>query len=147
MANSLLYRLFRIGGIPGTLRSPLEAEGIVVADEGIGGCYIAHDLSMPGTRSRRRREGFVGFLVLTRQRLVAYGYRRRQINIAVDDPKLSQLCIQLTGPQEIALSFETSAFHDDWRGVVELRFRTGKARRFYDTLIGIGLSEGVADGG
>ena len=144
MTGLTLCRLFRLGRIPGKLRALLASEGIVVADEGITGCYIARDLKAPGKGYRFRREGFCGFLAITRKRIVAYSFKRRQINIASDDPKLPLLHARLAGPREIALSFESSAFHDDWHGVVELRFASDRARQFVDTLTALGASAGSA---
>jgi hypothetical protein len=40
MNKTLLYRLFGLGRIPRHLRPLVESEGIVVADEGIGGWFI-----------------------------------------------------------------------------------------------------------
>ncbi len=37
MTKTILYRLFKAGGIPDKLRPVLESENIVVCDEGING--------------------------------------------------------------------------------------------------------------
>ena len=50
MSKTLLFRLFGAGKIPEKIRPHLEAEGIVVADEGIGGWYRTRDLKAPGKR-------------------------------------------------------------------------------------------------
>ncbi len=139
MGKTILYRLLRIGGIPKKLRPVLESEEIVVSDEGIGGCYIAKDFKAPGKRYIHRREGFSGCLVVTKKRIVCYTYRKRQINISVDDPGLSALCVKLLEPEKISLSFEAEVFHKDRRGVIEFQFKTEKAPKFYDVMGAIGL--------
>ncbi|MEJ2637479.1 MAG: hypothetical protein P8184_19595 [Calditrichia bacterium] len=146
MSKTILYRLFRIGGIPRDLRPVLEAERIVVSDEGIGGWYITPNLKAPGRRSIKRREGFSGFLTVTKTRMVCYTYGRPQINIAVDDPRLSKLYIKLPEPQILSLSFESSVFHKDWKGLIEFRFHTGKALEFYEVMRSIGILPGSAEG-
>jgi hypothetical protein len=50
MKKTLPYRLFGLGRIPRQLRPMLESEGIVVADEGIGGWFITKHVNGPGRR-------------------------------------------------------------------------------------------------
>jgi hypothetical protein len=116
----------------------LESEGIVVADEGIGGWFIAKHVTGPGRRYRKRAEGFSGCLVVTKQRILCYTYGKRQINISVDDPKVSELHVTLPKAETLSIAFESSVFRGDWAGVIEYRFNTERARLFHDTLISIG---------
>jgi len=138
MGHTLLYRLFKIGCIPKKLRPVLEAEGMVVVDEGIGGWVITKNVKGPGKRFRHRLEGFSGFLAITKKRAIAYTYWKRQINSSVEDPRISALYVNLSSPQSIVLSFESSKFSDDWQGIIKLRFKTSKAQKFYDVLMDIG---------
>jgi len=96
MKKTLLYRLFGLGKIPRQLRSMVESEGIIVADEGIGGLFIAKHVNGPGRRYRNRAEGFTGCLVVTKKRVLCYTYGKRQINISVDDPRVSELQVTHT---------------------------------------------------
>lgn len=143
MGKSIFYRLFKLGRIPQDLQTVLEMEGIVVSDEGIGGWYVTKDLKSPGRRSKYRKEGFSGFLVITKTRVLAYTFKKRQVNIAVDDPNMSKLYAELVGSEKITLSFETSSFHDDWQGVIELQFNTPKAQDFYEALLDVGVQSGT----
>jgi len=143
MGKSIFYRLFKLGHIPQDLQTVLETEGIVVSDEGISGWYVTKNLKAPGRRSKYRKEGFSGFLVIIKTRILAYTFKKRQINIAVDDPNISKLYAELVGSEKITLSFETSSFHDDWQGVVELRFNTPKAQDFYAALLDMGVQSGT----
>jgi len=146
MGKSMLYRLLGIGSIPKKLRPVLETEGIVVSDEGMGGWYITGNVKGPGKRFIHRREGFSGCLVVTEKRVIGYTNWKRQINIAVDDPKLSSLYVELLDPQRFSISFESSVFREDWQGVVEFRFRSEKAQEFHDVLTALGVQEGAAAG-
>jgi len=147
MGKSIFYRVFKLGSIPKKLRSVLETEGIVVSDEGIGGWYVTKNLKAPGRRSKYRKEGFSGFLVITKTRVLAYTFKKRQINISVDDPNISNLYAELVNSEKLTLSFETSSFHENWRGIVELRFNTPKAQAFYDALLDAGVQSGTVSGG
>lgn len=144
MSKTLLYRLFGVGKIPEKIRPTLESEGIVVSDEGMGGWYVTRDFSAPGKRFINRKEGFSGCMVVTRKRLVCYTNRKRQINISVDDPGVSALYVALTGSSTFAVSFESSMFRDDCNGIIELRFKSGKAREFYDVMRALGVQQGAA---
>ena len=77
--------------------------------------------------------------------MVCYTYWKQQINISVGDPKISLLYIELIKPQTIAISFESSMFHDDWQGVIEFRFKTEKVQDFHDALTAICVQQGTAE--
>jgi len=137
MSKTLLYRLFRVGGIPKRLRPILEDEGIIVADEGIGGWLITRDFRAPGRRFRNRAEGFTGFLAITSKRVVAFAYGKPVINVPVDDPRLSGFEVRLNHPAQLEISFEASVFRPGWQGRMVLRFDTPKARQFYSGVLAL----------
>ena len=60
MAKSLLYRLFGAGKIPAPLMSQLNAEGIILFDEGVKGSVTYRNFRAPGKRFSWRRQGFAG---------------------------------------------------------------------------------------
>jgi hypothetical protein len=134
MKKTLLYRLFGLGKIPRQMLPMIESEGIVVADEGIGGWFITKHVNGPGRRYRNRAEGFSGCLVVTKKRILCYTYGKRQINISVDDPRVSELQVTLPRAETLSIAFESSVFREDWRGVMEFRFNTERAQLFHDVL-------------
>lgn len=144
MKKSWLYRWFGLGAVPRKLRRVLAAEGIVIADEGMGGWFIARDVRATGKRYWRRREYFIGCLVLTSQRIIGFTYHKRQINIATDDPRLSRLFASVPETGVLEISFEAAEFRDNWSGVLEFVFKTDLARAFYDALIATGVQDGQA---
>ena len=146
MQKSILYKLFRVGSIPRKIRPILEQESIVLAEEGMAGWFIARNVKGPVKRYVHRREGFSGCLVITRKRIICYTYWKRQINISVDDPRLSKLYADATGQQGLSISFESSVFRDGWEGVIEYRFKTDKADQFQDALTSLGVQKGLARG-
>ncbi len=142
MKKTILYRLFRFGAIPKKLRPILENEGIVIFDEGMGGWFITKNVKGPGKRYRCRAEGFSGCLVITKKRIICFTYWKRQINISVEDPKLSKLYVNVPRWQTLSISFESSVFLDGWEGVIEFRFNTDKALKFQEVLRSLGAKDG-----
>ncbi len=137
MKKTLLYRYFKIGGIPKKLRPVLESEGIVVSDEGIGGWVFLRDFRAPGKRFLHRITGFSGFLVITHRRIIAYAYWKPVINVPVDDPRVSAIKSALLDPEHLELSLESSIFHADWQGRIVLKLNTSKARSFHSAISSI----------
>jgi hypothetical protein len=144
MKKALSYRLFGLGRVPRKWRLLIEQEGILVADEGMPGWFIAHNVKGPGKRYWRRAEGFSGCLVVTLQRILCFTYWKCQINIATQDPRLSALHVSVPSPNRLSLSFESAAFRPGWQGVVEYRFGTVQAQAFRDMLTGLGVRSGAA---
>lgn len=144
MKKSWLYRWFGLGAIPRKLRPTLAAEGVVIADEGMAGWFVTGNVRAPGKRYWRRREFFTGCLVVTSQRILGYTYYRRQINLATDDPKISRLSATVPEPEILRISFESSDFRDNWRGVLVYIYKTDKARAFYEALMAVGVQPGQA---
>ncbi len=144
--KTLLYRLFGLGSVPKKLLPLLEREGIVVSDEGMGGSFVATHVDAPGKRYRHRSEGFSASLVVTNERVVCHTYGKRQINISVEDPKISGLFVDLVDEGKLSLSFESSDFRDGWSGVLEFRFNTDQAHQFREALINHGARQGTAPG-
>lgn len=145
MKKTLLYRWFGIGAIPKKIRPALETEGIVAADEGMGGWFVAKNVKGPKKRYIRRREGFVGCLVITRKRIVCYTFGKRQMHISVDDPAIADLCADLPEKEILAVSFDAGRFRSGWQGILEFRFNTDQADRLYQALTAAGVRPGRAD--
>ena len=138
MKKTILFRLFGIGGIPGKFRPALDAEGIRVVDEGMSGRMISRNVRGPGKWSVQRSEGFSGSLVVTEKRILCFTYGKRQINLSTDDPKVSELCVNLPGENTLSISFESGLFREGWSGRIEYRFNTDKAFQFRDALLAVG---------
>lgn len=142
MIAAFLNRIFGVGQVPKRVLPQLEAETIELCAEGITGWFLTDKLRAPGKRFFRRREGFIGCLVLTKQRLIAYSFFKRQINIALNDPGLSNLYVSVIGPDVLSIAFESSLFREGWQGHIEFRFNTDKAQRFYSALVSHGAQRG-----
>ena len=141
--KSVLYRMFGIAAVPRKLLPFLKQEDIVVSDEGMKGWFITKNVKAPGKRYHHRREGFLSWLVVTRERILCYTYWKRQINISIKDPKISELCFSVPNDETLSISFESSVFRDGWNGIIELRFQTEKALEFFNALQKTGAQQGV----
>ena len=133
---------FGLGAIPKKLRPVLETEHIVVADEGMGGRFICRDVKGPGKRYTHRSEGFFGCLVVTKKRIICFTFGKRQINIAADDPKVSEFLVDIPEKDKLSISFEASAFRTGWEGVMMYHFNTNKAQEFLEVLTSMGARQG-----
>jgi len=134
MKKSFLYRLFKLGAIPNKVVPIIENEGIVISDEGMAGWFITKDVKGPGKRYRYRKEGFSGWLAVKNKRILCYTFRKRQINIPVDDPRIDSIHVGTPSVEALSISFESSVFREGWEGEIELRFKTEKAKQFYKIL-------------
>lgn len=146
MKKSILYKMFGLGAIPKKQRSALQAEGIIVADEGIAGKFITRNVRGPGIRYSRRSEGFSGCLVITKKRVICYTYSKLQINMAIDDPRISDIYFDTQGDEVLSISFDSSLFREGWKGVIEFRFKTEKTSQFSEVLKSIGAQRGAPQG-
>jgi len=81
--------------------------------------------------------------VITKKRVLCYTYWKRQINIPVDHPKISELYFSIPKTNMLSVAFESSVFMDGWEGVIEFRFTTDKVQQFSDALKVIGAQQGA----
>jgi hypothetical protein len=134
MAKTLLYRLFGAGKIPAQWRATIEAEGIVLFDEGIAGTVTYRDFRSPGRRASWKKSAFSGAIALTGIRLLALQFSSPVINVPLDDDRLRQMQFSVEGDDRILIGFNANLFHDDWSGTLEYRFRTPQAATFLQSL-------------
>jgi hypothetical protein len=134
MAKSLLYRLFSAGKIPAPLMTELNAEGIVLIDEGVKGSVTYRNFSAPGRASSWRRQGFAASIALTKQRLVALAFSNFAINVPLSDQRLRAMHYSVAANGSLCVTFDASLFHADWSGTIEYRFKTPEAQRLLELL-------------
>lgn len=135
MGKTWMYRFFGAGKLPQKLREKLEAEEIVLLDEGIGGSITYENFRAPGKASNWKRSIFTGAVVLTKTRFVGLAYVRPVINLPYDDPRLPAVQVTLPEPEVLSVAFDAATFHDDWSGSIECRFKTAHAQQIRDALM------------
>lgn len=144
MKKTILFRLFGLGAFPKKFRPTLDSEEIVVADEGLAGWFVTKNVKGPGKRYINRIEGFSGCLAVTKKRIVCFSYSKCQINVSIEDPRISDIFVCVPKAETLSIFFESSTFRDGWTGMIEFRFRTEKAQQFYETLKSIGAQPGIS---
>jgi hypothetical protein len=133
MAKSLLYRLLGVGKVPGPLLSQLQAEGLILMDEGVKGSVTYLDFHAPGRRDAWRRVWGTAAIALTKVRLLALQNSATVIDVPLADERLRALRYSSEGGA-LCIAFDASLFHADWSGTIEYRFRTPEAQRFLELL-------------
>ena len=136
MAKTFLHRIFGLGRIPKKMRPSLEAEGIVLLDEGIGGSITFRNFRAPWKRYQYRRNYFTGSVVLTGKRFAAFQWSSPIIHVPLDDKRMKELHCSVEGESTLCVRFDPSAFHQDWSGSIEVRLSTLQARLFLERLRG-----------
>jgi hypothetical protein len=134
MGKTLLYRLFGIGKIPAQQNTAIQAEGIVLFDEGISGSVTFIDFRAPGKRASWRRQWFTGSIALTQTRLIAFHYSGKAIDVPLTDERLRQMKFALEGESTLMIAFDPALFHKDWSGTIEYRYKTQEARAFLERI-------------
>lgn len=139
----LLYRWFGLGKLSSRVRPVLESEDIVLMDEGMPGSMTARRVKGPWKYQHYRWRGFYGNLVITKKRIIAYAFWTRQINVELDDERISKLFVDKTSENAIDISFQLAEFRDSWQGEMSYRFYTEKADDFMKKMIEAGVSKGT----
>jgi hypothetical protein len=127
--KTLLHRLFGLGKLPKGARPAIDAEGIVLVDEGIGGWVKLRRFRAPGRYHSSRSSWFTGSLVITGLRFAAFAFSRPIINVPLAGERLGDLEITASDDR-LVVRFEASQFNPQHSGSVEYRFRTDLARSF-----------------
>ena len=128
MAKTLLYRLFKSGRVPTDSMEQIQAEGVVLMEEGIGGSITFRNFRAPGRRHGFKKSWFSGSIVLTHQHLLAFAFSRPVIGVAWNYRKISRLKCVARDRKTLSISYDASVFNDDWSGDVEVRYSTPTAQ-------------------
>ena len=136
MAKSLLHRLFRFGRLPKRFRTEIEREGIVVVDEGLGVRVTYRKFRAPGTYYGRKTMWFVGSIVLTKKRFACYrgGTLPPVFEVPVDHDSFKAFRFDIDEKSRLKILIDAPAFQEGWKGSIECRVPTDKARGFLTAL-------------
>ena len=135
MNQNILYRLFGLGKLPKGQKDTLEAEGFILFEEGVRGSVTYKDYKAPGKHFSKKRSWFIGSLVITQKRVIAFAFFQRLLNIPFEDPLISKLNVAVEDDKCLCLSFDASDFYPDRSGTVECRFITSQALLFQERLL------------
>jgi hypothetical protein len=129
MAN-IFYKLFGCGALPQPMRPVLEAEGIVLVDEGVSGSVCFKKFRAPGKRYSYRRNGVVASLVITKLRFAVFNFGTSFVNLPLERAQLDKINPAIDGKGRLTVSFDTADFYPNATGNVSGRFATAKAYDF-----------------
>ena len=129
MLTYLLHRVFGAGRIPSDMLPTLQNEGVLYLEEGRRGTITYRNYSTPGRYTSWRKQGFVGALALSSQRIVVYGWSARLMDLLYSEPVSKQVAFSCETPTRLLAAFNANAFHKDRSGQIELRFNTPQAEQ------------------
>jgi hypothetical protein len=132
--KSFLYTLFKLGRVPQKALPALEAESIVLLDEGLRASVTFRNFRAPGRFHTYKSSAFAGSLVLTEQRFAGFAFSKPVINVGLHDDRLRALEISVPRDGVLSVHFDPSVFDLQSSGSVEFRFRTEKALLFLERL-------------
>lgn len=129
MFGKLFLRLFGSGRLPAEGASLIAGDPTALVAESLVGSVTVVNFRAPGRYSSWRRQWFLGSLAVTKDRLVAYRYCKRLVNVPWDDPRVQQIKFSVPKPGCLLLAYDASLFQPTWSGIIELRFTTADADR------------------
>lgn len=134
MFGKWFLRLFGSGRLPPEGASLIAADPNPLIAESLVCSITFVNFRAPGRYSAWRRQWFLGSLAVAKDRLVAYRYRRRLVNVPWDDPRIRQIKFSVPQPSCLSLAYDARLFQPTWSGTMELRFATADAERILNAI-------------
>ena len=134
MRKSWLYRFFKLGRVPRNALPALQAEGIVLLEEGLCGSVMLKNFRAPGRYHHYKGSFFAGSLVLTEQRFAAFDFSKPLVNIPLHDDRLRALEISVPREGVLEVQFDPSVFDLQASGSVRVRYSTDTALTYLERL-------------
>jgi hypothetical protein len=125
------------GTLKPELRVALEAEGLVLIEEGLGGSVRYKRFRAPGRRHHGKVTGERIGLAVSEERLVVYcrSGRTKLIDTPFSDPRMSMLDISLQGDDTVAIRIDYDrADVPNVSGEIKILTRTPNAANIVDHL-------------
>ena len=129
MFGKFFLRLFGSGRLPPDGARLVGADPQTLIAESLVGSITLVNFRAPGRYSAWRRRWFLGSLAVAKDRLVAYRYGKRLVNVLWDDPRVRQIKFSVPQPSCLLLAYDASLFQPTWTGTIEIRFTTPDAER------------------
>ncbi|MEM9302203.1 MAG: hypothetical protein AAGE01_08845 [Pseudomonadota bacterium] len=129
MRKSLLYRWFGLGKVPRAQREVLEAESIVLLDEGLRGLLTLRRFRGPGRFHSLKKSTFAGSIAVTRTRFVAFAFSRPVVNLPLASEHIDRLQLSIPSEGQLLIEFDAGDFDERCSGEVQCRFHTAIARK------------------
>jgi len=125
--KTLGYRTFGFGRLPSRWLQRLEAEGILVRDEGVSIQVTYRHYRAPGRRYGFKRSLGSGSFALTKQRLAVFYYRWPVFNLPMKHDAWSSIALSVPQASVVQITCDASSLDSQKSGQVEIRMRTERA--------------------
>ncbi|MBI5095185.1 MAG: hypothetical protein HZB26_22470 [Candidatus Hydrogenedentes bacterium] len=135
MSKSWLYTLFGMGRVPRGERAALEAEGVVLLEEGLTVSALLRNYRAPKVYAWWHWNWGAGSLVVTKQRLVAYALGRRMADIPLPLTTGGRTRVWIEKHRRLCVEFHAADLFPDRSGKVTLRYRTFDADHIEATIL------------
>jgi hypothetical protein len=132
--NPLRRLLLGAGRLPDPLRAGLDADGIVLLDEGLAGSVTYRHYRAPGRRSSYRKEAVSGAIAVSNRRLVVWAGRTKHIDLPRVGGFLATIDISVEQPDRVRFGYDAGRYNPDRSGTVEVRLRTARAAQVVELL-------------
>jgi hypothetical protein len=129
-----LQKLLGTAKMSQNYRAEIEAEGIVLIDEGIRGSVTYTKFRRPGKYAGWQKSFILGHLALSNKRLLAIGWYTPVINVPLSDERLHRMSFAFEGEDILYVRFDANLFQPTWSGTIEYRFHTPQAQAYLDKL-------------
>jgi hypothetical protein len=121
-------------------RAELEAEGVELIEEGLGGWVDYRRYRAPGKRFHGKRVTTRGAIAITRRRLVVVWVGEfERLEVPFDAPAPASLSVAAEEGL-VRFAFEAADFDPRCSGEVEVRLVTGSAQRVADWVSALGAA-------
>lgn len=118
--------------MPKKVLPALEAEGIVLLDEGLRGSITLRNYRAPGRVHSYKSSLFAGSLVITEMRFAGFAFSKALIDIPLHDDRLRALEVSAPNDGLLSIGFDASVFDLQRSGTVECRYHTEHAVDFLE---------------
>jgi hypothetical protein len=129
--KNILFTIFKLGAIPASIWSAMKEETILLFDEGCKATVTYHQFRTKGKYFSHKSNVFLGFIILTKKRLLGYAFKKRIINF---DSNFQDYEMKVEKENRILFRFQAESIIPNSSGTIEIRYHTPKAEGFYKAI-------------
>jgi len=126
MGKPILYRWFKLGKLP----KNVAQNKLSLFDEGIKIVASYKNFKSPGKNFKRKKTVFLGSIMCSNKRIVAFAYSKPLLNLELSDKRLKKVDFSASTDKIVCMKFNASEFGEETSGDVIYQFYTDKAQEF-----------------
>ncbi len=111
-----------LGKFPQEADDFANQSNVIIAADQLPGSITYRNFRAPGRWSNWKRRWFLGSIAVLQDRLIAYQWSNRLINIPFTDQRIHSIQLVDESLDKLAIIFDAKLFHADWSGTIECRF-------------------------